>query len=215
MGLNLFDLLLPRETKFFKYMNKQASIFNESCILLNELIKDIEKIDASDIKKRVAEIKELELRGDKIERFIIDELHKTFITPIDREDIHAIVTNIDHCTDIINDIAQKIDIYKIKKFPKNALLFSDIIKESSDEMKKLIRCLDKRENVKPFLNRIHEIESEADNLFHKSIARLFEKRGKNPIDMIKFKEIFEHLEETVDSIEYIATLVRGVMVKHG
>lgn len=213
IGLNVLDLLLPREVKFFKYLDQQAEILHQNSINFQILASGLHRMNPEDIMEDVGKIRDLEIKGDNIERFIIEELDKTFITPIDREDIHAIVTGIDRSSDLINSIAQKIDIYRIKTLPKSVIRFADIIVEITKELKKLITCLRKKDNASKILKDIHALENKADNLFHISLAELFE--SKDPVRIIKLKDIYENLEETVNSIEHVAKVVRGILVKQG
>ncbi|MFZ2656100.1 MAG: DUF47 family protein, partial [Victivallales bacterium] len=150
-----------------------------------------------------------------IEHHIIDELHKTFITPLDREDIHLIAINIDKSLDILNSIARKFEIYGVKKVPVNVCRFADVIVEISIELRNLFMALEKKENVNDIVRKMHELENKADTLFYTSVAELFSDNKHSPVDIIKFKEIYEHLESIVDSVDFIGKIVRGVAVKQG
>ncbi|PIN90324.1 hypothetical protein COU57_03795 [Candidatus Pacearchaeota archaeon CG10_big_fil_rev_8_21_14_0_10_32_14] len=212
--MGIFDILLPREDKFFDYMIKQANILYDTSRLFSEFIHNLSKISEEESRQFAVRIKELEIKGDEIEHFIINQLDKTFITPLDREDIHSIVINIDKAIDIINSTSQKLYIYRIKKTPDNILEFSNIIVDASIEVKKLIFNLKSKKELKSVLRKIHEIENKADNLFYNSTASLFRSKT-NTINIIKFKEIYGQLEEVVDSMDYIGKIVRGILVKQG
>lgn len=214
MGLNILDLLLPREVKFFKYMDQQATIFCEACKEFRSLVSQLNELKDEEIHARVYKIKELELRGDNIERFIIDQLNETFITPLDREDIHSIVFNIDKSLDILNNVAQKIEIYKIKKAPENFVTFANIIVDISFELQRLIKALKNKKDTSLVLKKIHILENEADHLFHTTMAELLNQKN-DIVSMIKFKDIYENLEQIVNSVEFVAKLIRGVIVKQG
>jgi len=108
MGLNIFDLLLPRETKFFGYMDQQAQFLVKGAHIFQDLVNNIQNLSEEQIKAKLTEIKDCESKGDKVERQIIDELGKTFITPIDREDIHTLAINVDRALDILNSISRKV-----------------------------------------------------------------------------------------------------------
>ncbi len=214
MKINILDLLLPRETKFFKLMNEQAQIYVEGCLIFKELVTNIHTLNVDQIKEKLMLIKDAESRADVVERRVIDELHKTFITPIDREDIHTIVLNTDRATDILNSIAQKITMYGIREVPDNVIKFSEIIVEISKEVVNLFLALEKHGPITAISEKMHKLENNADYLFRLSMAELFTKQ-KDPIEIIKFKEIYEHLEAVVDSTDYIGKIVRGVVVKRG
>jgi hypothetical protein len=213
MGFNLLDLLLPRETKFFTYMEQQVGFLEKGCFTFKELVGKIETLSEDGIKKELLVIKDCEQNGDVVERTIIEELNKTFITPIDREDIHTLAINVDRALDILNSISRKIEIYQIRHVPANVWKFADIIVKIAAEMNNAVRMLKTHKSIKDVADRMHELEIEADELFHVSMAELF--KEKDPIHIIKFKEMYEHLENVVDAIDYVGKLIRGIKVKQG
>ncbi|MBF0117776.1 MAG: DUF47 family protein [Desulfobacterales bacterium] len=214
MGFNILDLLLPRETKFFDYMLKEAEIFLDGCRIFQQLINKIEELSEDEIKKMVWEVKQKELEGDRLERTIIDELNKTFITPLDREDIHLIVTNLDKSLDILNSLSRKLQIYKIRKVPPNVSKFVFIIVNITEQMISCLKFLETKKEVLSCIENMHVLENEADELFHRSMAELFLKE-EDTLHILKFKEVYEQLESVVDSVDYIGKLVRGIKVKQG
>jgi predicted phosphate transport protein (TIGR00153 family) len=212
MRFNLLDLLLPRETKFYTYLEEEAEQLITGCTMFRELLINLPALSESTIKERLFAINECEQKGDVIERRIIDELHKTFITPIDREDIHLMTINIDKSLDILNSISRKVEIYRVRKVPSNVCKFADIIVEIATELRALLDALRRKAKIDDIVQRMHGLENKADDLFH--IGMLFTEQY-SPIDVIKYKEVYEHLENIVDSIDYIGKLVRGIMVKLG
>ena len=214
MKLNLLDILLPRETKFFTYFTEQVDVFAEGSKLFKKLVTNLETLSEDEIKNSLAEIKECELRGDAVEQKIILELHQTFITPIDREDIHTMAINIDRCLDILNSVSRKIEIYSIRKVPANVRRFAEVIVEMAEEMGRLVVALRNLKDVAEISQKMHRLENRADDLFHQSMAELF-RDNVDPIDIIRLKELYEHLEAVVDCADYIGKLVRGVAVKQG
>jgi uncharacterized protein Yka (UPF0111/DUF47 family) len=214
MQFRLFDLLLPRDTQFFHYMQQMADILIDAAVSFKEFIVNIEKMSETDIHYNLTKIKDCELKGDAVEAKIIDELHKTFITPIDREDIHSIAIGIDRGLDILNSIAQKIEVYNIRKFPPNVTSFSELILDIAREIKPLLKTLEKKKNVDKVVDKIHGIENKADYLFHLSMADLFG-GAYSAVDIVRLKDIYEHMESCVDSLDYIGKQVRGVLVKMG
>jgi uncharacterized protein len=215
MKFNILDLLLPRETKFFAYMSQLTDIFVEGCRAFSELVSHIETLREDEIRTRLSEVKNCESRGDKIEYQIIHELHKTFITPIDREDIHTITINIDKALDILYSIARKVEIYNIRKVPDNVGRFAGIIVSIAEKLQQLMKALGEKAAVNEIIENMHSLENDADELFHVSMAELFTSDKFSPVEIIKFKEFYEHLENVVDSADYVGKLVRGVRVKQG
>jgi uncharacterized protein len=214
MGFNIFDVLLPRETKFFTYMDQQVEFLSISTAIFQELVINIDTLSDDQIKVKLVKIKECETKGDEVEHQIINALNKTFITPLDREDIHLLAYNIDRALDILNSISRKIEIYNIKEVPPNVCKFADIIVRINKQMEISVKTLRKKDDVDAVVNLMHELENEADELFHTSMAELFREKT-NSIHIIKFKEFYEHLESVVDAIDYVGKLIRGIKVKQG
>jgi uncharacterized protein len=214
MGLKILDLFLPRETKFFDYMIDQVNCFYEAAVVFKEMVYHIEELKEDELKKKLIIIKDYELRGDNIENKIIDELHKTFITPIDREDIHNLAINIDRTIDVLNSIARKIEIYQLRKLPVIACKFADIIVVMGQLMQELIINLKKKADIDTIQTRMHVLENDADDLFHTCMVELFT-GDYSAVDIIRLKEVYEHLESVTDAVDYIGKMVRGIKVKQG
>lgn len=214
MQFRLFDLLLPRETKFYVYMHQLADILIEATVSFKDFIGNFEKLTDADIHWNLTKIKEYELKGDAVEMKIIDELHKTFITPLDREDIHSLAIGIDRGLDILNSVAQKFEVYNIRKFPPNVTAFAELIVDIARQIKPLLVALEKKKSVNGVVDQMHAIENKADYLFHLSMADLFS-GTYSAVDIVRLKDIYEHMESCVDSLDYIGKVVRGVLVKMG
>lgn len=214
MRFSLLDILLPRETKFYTMLNQQAEVLRDGCRAFNALLSGFNNFSEEEIKQKLGEINDIEQKGDNVEHQIIEELHKTFITPFDREDIHHMAINIDKCLDVLNSIAKKIEIYKIRTMPHNVSKFSEIIMEIVNEMVVLTAALKNKKDINAIVGKMHALENKADYLFHMSVADLFSSET-DAVTIIKFKEIYEHLEQIVDSIDFIGKIVRGIIVKVG
>jgi uncharacterized protein len=215
MGFNIFDLLLPRETKFFTFMDQQVEFLATGTTIFQELVVNIKSLSEDQIKVKLKKIKECETKGDEIEHRIIDSLNKTFITPLDREDIHLLTFNIDRALDILNSISRKVEIYNIREVPSNVCMFADIIVKINKQMGISVKQLRKKDGVDEIVSLMHGLENEADELFHTSMAQLFRDKSHSVHNIIKFKEFYEHLESVVDAIDYVGKIVRGIKVKQG
>jgi predicted phosphate transport protein (TIGR00153 family) len=211
MEWRLFDLLLPREVAFFRYLNQQMDLLYRACESFKGLIAQIGNMSHEEIRHYTAYIKEYESKEDEFEREIILQLNKTFITPLDRGDIHDIVLGLGHSMDLLNNVAQKLDKYLVTEVPENLAKFVDIMVRVADELKRLIGSLEKRKDLQSSIDKIHQLEVEADTLTHASMAELFQ--VKDPIYIIKFKDIYEHLEDLINSMDDIAKLIRGISLK--
>jgi len=217
MGFKIIDLLLPRETKFFDYLEELGAHILNSSTAFRDLVVQIEGLSDEEIKKRLYAIRDYEVKGDVVEMTIIDELSRCFITPLDREDIHLLAINMDKPLDVLKGISRKMEIYHIHHMPLNACKFADIIVSIAKLQYELICDLRTKQKVKKKLEAMHRLENQADELFQDSLAELFGKNGNEcpTIDTIKAKELYEMLEAVVDSIDYIGKLVRGIKIKHG
>ena len=193
-------------------MLEQAHCFTEASYVFRDLLTNFEKLSEDEKKQKMLSIKECELRGDNIEKRMLDDLNQTFITPIDREDIHNLAVNIDRSMDILNNLTQKISIYQIKKLPAHVDKFTDIIVAIGQLMSSLIKELQDKTDVEQIQTKMHMLENESDDLFHTCIAELFSKKT-DPVDIIRYKELYEHLESVVDSVDYIGKIIRGIKIK--
>ena len=214
MGFNLLDLLLPKEGKFFTLLERQASLLTTISVTFKSFLGQLEDLNEDDVRKRLLAIRDLENQADQVETTIIDELAKTFITPIDREDIHSLTTQIDTAIDGINGVARKIGTYHIKKASSRVFRFAELIVESAQEIQVLLRLLQEKKVTFASIEKIHQIETQADDLFFECMADLFAKED-NPIKIIKNKELYEQLEHVIDSIDIVAKSIRGIVVKQG
>ncbi len=195
-------------------MDQQVGYMIQSSLIFKDLVANITSTSEEKNLEKIEQIKECEDQGDKVERQILDALHKTFITPIDREDIHTLAINTDRPLDILNSISRKLHIYKIREVPQKVCTFADIIVKITEQMKIALTILQKKGDLTNATTKMHELENEADELFHESMEELFS--GKNdPVYIIKFKEIYEHLETVVDAVDYVGKLLRGIKVKMG
>ena len=213
MGANkFFQFLVPKDKKFGILFKQASENLKNAAELLNQLIRDYEEMKVDDLVKR---IQDAELEGDKITRMIYDEISKTFITPFDREDIHRLAKNIDDVVDLVNRVSQDISLYKPKSLLNSFSEFSEIIVLSSNEIDdamSYIGDMNEFNHLMSACTKISELESKADELNHKSIQNLF-KKEKDPIELIKLKDILLSLERAVDRAERVSDILKVVIVK--
>ncbi|HEX7510078.1 MAG TPA: DUF47 family protein [Chitinivibrionales bacterium] len=214
MGFNLLGLLMPKEGKFFDYLALQNQNLLEGCLLFKESIDSLPLPADGRQKGYFAEIKECERKGDALEMKILDELNEAFITPIDREDIDDIATEIDTALDILNGTARKMEIYSITTVPENIRAFTVIIVSIVTELGSLISALKSKKGIQDGITAMHKLENEADELFHQSMLQLFS-NGAGAVEIVKMKEIYERLESVVDVVDRIGKMIRGVRFKSG
>ena len=166
-----------------------------------------------DIDRQAREIKRIESAGDSITHTIIRNLNQTFITPIDREDIHALASSIDDILDLVEATADRMVVFKIEKPTAEAILLSNIIYESSEELARGIAQLGKVTDLNATFVKVNSLENEADRITRDALAKLFESE-KDPIMVIKWKEIYESLESGTDRCEDVANVLERILLKH-
>lgn len=201
---------LPQEFNFFNLFEKQAEYALNAAKCLKEAVaKGI--VDEEALNK----IRDFEHQGDDAAHAIINQLNKTFITPFDREDIHNLTKELDDVTDMINTIASRIKVYKITKIDKNLIEFSKVIEESVKSVTcavKGLRNAKKTEDVVEACVEINRLENVGDTLRDNALAELFE-NCKDPIAVIKWKEIYQDAETVMDICEDVAHVVESILVK--
>jgi len=204
--------LIPREEKFFDYFEELADKIEEGGRLFKEFLENYENPAA-----KASQLKEIEHEADKITHRTYEKLHKTFLTPLDREDIHTLVNKMDSIMDMIDASAQRMHLYKIKKPSEEIKAMAKILNASIALIKKIVHALRNMKNAKMILEacvEINTLENEGDFILRTTMAHLFEQEG-NVFDLIKWKEIYERIEEAIDTCEDVSNIVEGIVLKHG
>jgi len=203
---------IPREDKFFDLFEESARNMVKASQALKEMIETWEFVDA-----RVAEITELEHAGDTITHQIMAQLNRTFVTPFDREDIALLAHTLDDVTDFIHAAADAMFIYKIESPSQRAKELADIIVQQTSEIERVMPRLRRRTELKHVLGpcvEINRLENMADRVFRAAMAELFD-ITTDIAQIIKWREIFEHMESATDRCEDVANVLEGVALKHG
>ncbi|MFQ5724108.1 MAG: DUF47 domain-containing protein [Terriglobia bacterium] len=199
--------LLPRERTFFALFTEVTANIQASAEALADIFKDYR-----DVPPKVSHVKDLEHRGDQLTHEIITRLNQTFITPFDREDIHALTTKLDDVLDLIDAGATRLVLYKVDKIRPGAVELADILVRSTQEIHAAVSRLEKLEGVLDYCITINSLENEADTAVRAAIARLFQEE-KDPVEIIKWKEILEVLEIATDKCEDVANILEAVVLK--
>jgi hypothetical protein len=201
--------LIPRAQHFFDDFVGLSTEIQQGARLLREMLS----VDPPDAAKAHA-IKNVEHNCDGRTRAIIDSVNRTFVTPLDREDIHALAIALDDVMDAIDAAGAVTRLYKIASVRPGALRLADIVCESMDRITEALAALEKRHGVLEIVARINQLEHEADRVHQDAIVALFDEE-RDPITVIKWKEIFDFLEAATDRCEDVSNLLEGVVVKHG
>jgi len=202
---------MPREQKFFDLFEQSAQNMVKAAQGLKELV-DI----WNNIEGRVGEITELEHEGDTITHQIMAQLHRTFVTPFDREDIALLAHVLDDVTDFIHAAADAMLIYKVDCPSQRAKELADIIVQAAAEVERAIPQLRHKAKLKQILERcveINRLENMADRVFRSAMAELFTD-SPDIASVIKWREIYEHMESATDRCEDVANVLEGVALKH-
>lgn len=206
----MFRKFLPQDFNFFDFFNKEVDYVVQAAKLFNEIIKKGE-VDQETREK----MRNIEHEGDKIAYQIIDHLNKTFITPFDREDIHALAKKLDDVNDMLNTIVSRLKIYKIKGVNDILIEFGKLIEESVNSLACATNHLNNMKNANIILNsclNMNHLESEADKLRDKALEDLLNKE-RDPIEIIKWKEIYQDAETVLDICKATAHVIESILVK--
>ena len=202
---------IPREAKFFDFFESSARNMVKAAYQLKELVDNWESVG-----EKVADITELEHEGDSITHHIMEQLNRTFITPFDREDMARLAHSLDDVTDFIHAAADHMFIYKVDRPGQSARELADTIVEATTEVEKAMPLLRHRTNFKQILERcveINRLENVADQIYRSAMGALFTDTT-DIVDIIKWREIYEHMESATDRCEDVANVLEGVALKH-
>jgi predicted phosphate transport protein (TIGR00153 family) len=205
--------LLPHDDRFYSLLEESA----QNIVHASELLKDLSKSkNDRECERLVGRIKELEHRGDDITHKIFSELNGTFVTPFDREDIHKLTSSLDDILDHIDGSAGRFTLYKIRKNPPRMVKLIEVLYHSVVELNKavgMLRSVHGGVDLQTVFQKVHQYENDGDSLFEQAVADLFENE-KDPIQIIKLKEIFVGLETATDKCEDAANVIEGILIKH-
>jgi uncharacterized protein len=201
--------ILPREEKFFKLFGEQADVLHEAARLLVQMLEAQDR----DVRESANRIKALEHRGDAMTHDIVTRLNQTFITPLDREDIHSLSSRLDDVLDLVDAAATRVLLFKIKDVRPPAVELARIIQRSAAEIQLAVpHILDKREKILDHCQELNRLEHDSDTVCRSAIAQLFDEEP-NAIELIKWKELYEVLEAAVDKAEDVADVLESIVLK--
>jgi predicted phosphate transport protein (TIGR00153 family) len=207
----MLGAILPKKTEFFDYFSKHAALTVEGAKLLQTLLGDLRNVE-----EQAKKIKSIESEADKVAHETMDMLHRSFITPIDRGDIHRIVSRIDDILDYIEAASQRIWLYEIKEATPEAKEMARVLVRSAEAVKNTVDSLHDLkdpERIRSACIEINRLENECDTLLRLATARLF-KEERDPLMVIKWKEIYENIEDATDRCEDVANVIEGVVIEN-
>jgi len=213
MNLNIFQYFTPKDNNFFPLFERATANLLETTKVLVELVNT-----SSPERKRelFKEIERLEHVGDSITHETFHELSSNFITPFDREDIHALVTAIDDIVDYVHGSTKRIELYKVEVMTPAIVKLAELIHKCAEELNTAVKELRNLKNIttiKEATVRINSIENHADDIFDNALAQLFENE-KNAVEVIKMKDVLSALETATDKAEDAADVINSILVKN-
>ena len=207
----MFSRLIPREGRFFDLFNEHAENIAQGSRELAVLVAS-----GDDLERRAHNIKLIENRADKITQDTIGLLHKTFITPLDRNDIHQLITRMDDILDLIEDAAQLMFIYDIRVVTAEEKALAEICVTCAEKVQSAVGMLSNMKNAAAILDICHEIdrlESEADHVMRSAMAKLF-REEPDVRQLIKLRAVYQTLEAVTDACEDVANIIQGIVLEH-
>jgi predicted phosphate transport protein (TIGR00153 family) len=202
--------LFPKEIDFFEIFEKAASNLTKASSLLVSLMENFDDIEA-----KAKEIYEVEQDGDMLTHDIMKKLNRTFITPIDREDIHSLASRMDDILDLIWGGVDRLVVFKIPEPTKEALEITKDLHRTTEVLEKTIMELRRKNysHVQEHCIEINRLENRIDRIFRDALGKMFDDM-KDPLLIIKWKEIYEHLEDASDRCEDVANVLEGIVLKN-
>jgi predicted phosphate transport protein (TIGR00153 family) len=203
---------IPKEEKFFDLFEELAAKIEEG---VKFFLAMVEKYEYSD--EDIARLKQIEHEADSITHKTYEKMHKTFLTPLDREDIYALVNKMDSVIDMIEASAMRLNLYKVKRPSEAIISLARILDKAVQKIKIIVHGMRDMKNAQMILDacvEINTLENDGDVVLRMTIAELFEKE-KDVFELIKWKEIYERLEEAIDVCEDVSNIAEGIVLKNG
>lgn len=215
MGLgSIIKIFLPREERFHEILGRDT----ENLVAAARVFADFARVDSLEERRiKAGELKEVEHRGDQITRELFEALNSTFITPFDREDIRSLGTDLDDILDYLEGVAQHVVLFELAESPAALRQFADILVEIVQEVHTitgLIWNLAQEPRIRETLVRISDLENRADGLYNLVIADLFTNKGRDPLDVMKWKEVYEGLEDACDACRDYGHVIGNIVTKN-
>jgi predicted phosphate transport protein (TIGR00153 family) len=207
----MFGRLLPRETSFFDFFERHAAITVEGAREFLSLAST-----GANITAKAKRIKEIEHECDTITHHCVEALHKTFITPIERDDIYRLITKMDDIMDYVEAAAERVALYKLTTMTADVKDMADVLLRATQEIEQAVKLLRSMNNAAAISKKcvdINRLENEADSILRSAVARLFDEEQDTRM-LIKWKEIYENLENATDRCEDVANIIEGVVLEH-
>ena len=207
----MFGRFLPKETSFFDFFEQHAALTVEGTKEFLSLVTT-----GANIETKAKRVSDIEHETDVITHRCVEALHKTFITPIDRDNIHRLITRMDDVMDFVEAAAERIALYELTVMTTDVRDLADVLVRAAQQVELATKGLRNLKDPQSILKQcidINRLENESDQILRRAVARLF-KEEKDPIMVIKWKEVYENLENAADRCEDVANIIEGVILEH-
>lgn len=207
----MFGRFLPKETSFFDFFEQHAALTVEGTKEFLSLVST-----GANIETKAKRISDIEHETDVITHRCVEALHKVFITPFDRDNIHRLITRMDDVMDFVEAAAERIALYELSVMTSDVRDLADCLHRAAQQVELATKGLRNLKDPQSILKQcidINRLENESDQILRRAVARLF-KEEKDPIVVIKWKEIYENLESAADRCEDVANIIEGVILEH-
>jgi predicted phosphate transport protein (TIGR00153 family) len=205
----MFSKLLPREEQYFTLFAQMTSYINDAAKTLVEMLSQRD----GDYQEYVQRIKSIEHACDDLTHSVATRLNQSFITPFDREDIYMMSKALDDVVDLIDGAARSVVMYDIHETTEAAKQLAGIIQRMAVQLNEIVSVLQKPKGVTERLVELHRLENEGDDIYQRAVGALFHE-NRDPLEVIKWKDVYEKLEDTIDRSENVANIIEGVIIKH-
>jgi hypothetical protein len=204
----LFSRIIPRDQQFFEMFADLSRRVSASARLLERLFAE-----PHNFQKHVVAIKDLEHEADVITHSVIERIHKVFVTPIDREDIHLLVQELDDVIDLIDSCARRADMFKIREARDGGLRLAEVLVRATEAIEWAVTSMKQPKIVEARSREIKRLEEEGDALYNAAVGELFA-GTPDPLEVIKWKELYDTMERALDQCEDVANVLESISIKH-
>lgn len=200
--------ILPRDEKFYDLFLELAKRLTASANLLHEMFRSPGEIEA-----HVAKIKQLEHEADNLTRDVIDRIDRTFVTPFDREDIHALASELDDVIDLIDGTARRTTIFRIEKTRPAAVVLAEVLARAAGCVEEGVRDMKIAKRVYAVSEKLKVLEEEGDAIYHDAMSALFAEGG-DALEVVKWKDLYDKIEDALDQCDDVGKVLQSIALKN-
>lgn len=201
--------LIPRDEKFFPMFNDVARILCESADLVAQIFAQPSRLD-----ELAAKVKDLEHQADEITHDVIVRIDRSFVTPLDREDIHLLTSRLDDVIDLLDGTVRRAQMFHVREAPPHAARLADVLKRAANLIETAVRNMKKPKNMLDHTAGMKKLEEEGDAIYAEAVGELFA-GSPDPLQVIKWMELYDKLEEAIDQCDNVSNVLESIALKNG